>query len=216
MSSTESRLLGFDIRRPFEDSTDVLWSQKRRDLYLLNSGTRWPLSIDNLVWLSVFRYAEPVPAVAALQQLATISADPEYTEDGLWIDLPRMRESYQRAKSQGTQKGVEIGVDLVAPTGLSLDQFRSPLLDRNTSPSKVPQSASLLGFDVADSALVSGLSNCSYKTEEKHNLREGWSEKLNEHGLFRNVDDAIGFKSINDRRVSGHAPFWVFGLYRLN
>jgi hypothetical protein len=69
---------------------------------------------------------------------------------------------------------------------------------------------------VADSALVSGLSNCSYKAEQKHNLHLDWSEKLNEHGLFRNVEDAMGFKAVSDRRVSEHAPFWVYGLHRLN
>lgn len=214
MTALESRLLGFDIRRPAKDYVSTLWSQGRRERYLLEPGIEWPLSVDNLAWPSLFKYSEPVPPVAVLQQLATISSEPESTENGLWLDLSRMREFYNRAG--GAHRGIEIGIELVASSGLRSDQFGSPLLDRNPVPSKLPERAVPLGFDVADAALVSALSNCSYKPEEKDQLHVHWSKKLNEHGLFQSLNDAIEFRSISETRVPQHAPFWVYRLYRLN
>lgn len=69
-----------------------------------------------------------------------------------------------------------------------------------------------LGFDVADGA-ISGLSNCGYEADEAGALRATWAARLNEHGLFVDVHDALAFRAVTDGRVREHAPFAVYAMW---
>jgi hypothetical protein len=70
-----------------------------------------------------------------------------------------------------------------------------------------------LGYDVADSSLISGLSNCGYTPQEAGVLRPAWSRRLNKHHLFEEMQPASEFSQLTNRRVPEHAPFYVYGLY---
>lgn len=72
-----------------------------------------------------------------------------------------------------------------------------------------------LGFDVADQWGLSALTNCGLdpRVDDVEELRRRWGERLDEHHLFNDRLDAIGFKQLSDRRVPEHAPFFVFGLW---
>jgi hypothetical protein len=72
-----------------------------------------------------------------------------------------------------------------------------------------------LGYDVADDFTLSGLCNCGYEAEEAAGLRPAWSPELNHHGLFGDPRAALRFCSLTDARVPEHAPFFVYGLYRV-
>lgn len=71
-----------------------------------------------------------------------------------------------------------------------------------------------LGYDVADGN-TSGLSNCDYDEAEVTDLRRVWGPKLNDHGLFTEIPDALTFRTLADLRIPEHAPFWVFGLWMM-
>jgi hypothetical protein len=70
-----------------------------------------------------------------------------------------------------------------------------------------------LGYDVTDS-MYSGLVNCGYTEDEKPILQETWVPRLNEYGLLRNLEDAVEFKEMTNKRVPEHAPFFVYKLFR--
>lgn len=72
-----------------------------------------------------------------------------------------------------------------------------------------------LGYDVADEVMTSGLSNCGYSNEERDVVRLCWASRLNRFHLFDDGDEALQFKDFSDARVPEHAPFFVFGIYRL-
>ncbi len=76
-----------------------------------------------------------------------------------------------------------------------------------------PDDWKLLGYDVADHGLTSGLSNCGYDTTEKPDWQRRWVRRLNDHGLLTTIDDAEAFAEACDARVSEHAPFFVYGLF---
>jgi len=80
---------------------------------------------------------------------------------------------------------------------------------------RIEGESKLLGYDVADQVMTSGLSNCGYTDEEKRRLRPTWGGLLNEHHLFDQVDLASEFRRITAERVQEHAPFFVFGIYML-
>lgn len=72
-----------------------------------------------------------------------------------------------------------------------------------------------LGYDIADQAMLSGLSNCMYDEKEIEVLKSAWSPELNQYNLFRDVACAVKFRTLTELRVPEHAPFAVYGLYRI-
>jgi hypothetical protein len=40
-------------------------------------------------------------------------------------------------------------------------------------------------------------------------------ERINDFGLLQTQEDAVAFMEISNLRVPEHAPFWVYGLYRV-
>ena len=73
----------------------------------------------------------------------------------------------------------------------------------------------LLGYDVADYYLMSGLANCGYSPEEAESLAPAWAARLNEWHLFGNPGDATTFAAVTAERVPEHAPFFAYGIYLL-
>jgi hypothetical protein len=69
---------------------------------------------------------------------------------------------------------------------------------------------------MADAGFCSGLSDCGYRPHEAIPIRERFATELNDFHLFIDQVVAEEFRSLTDRRVAEHAPFYVFGLYILN
>jgi hypothetical protein len=78
-----------------------------------------------------------------------------------------------------------------------------------------PPDWALLGYDVADGSLLSGLSNCGYTPEEREHLQQRFAQHMNRFHLFDDLDQALAFKDETNKRVPEHAPFFVYGLYRI-
>ncbi|WP_224241108.1 hypothetical protein [Hyalangium gracile] len=114
---------------------------------------------------------------------------------GLWDDLQRMQRSLGPLAAQAHWT---IAISQVSVTGLPL-------------PSE-GEDWELLGFDIADAGLLSGLSNCGYEQATVAELRASWAPLLNEHHLFTEVNQALAFRELTDRRVPEHAPFFVCAI----
>ena len=143
-------------------------------------------------------------------KLDLLQVDPDCDGD-LWLNLARMRQRL----NEGRRKAITIAIELLAPEGVSVDEFPSLLIYTECDPPAVPQSSVQLGYDVADDGFWSGLSNCSYTKEDRDSLRPEWRNRINDFGLIRTVEWAHTFKQISDKRVPEHSPFWVFRIHRL-
>ena len=84
-----------------------------------------------------------------------------------------------------------------------------------SEPGHPPSGWQLLGYDVGDRWLLSGLCNCGWEPGEIRPPAAWSAAALNEHHLFRDPDPAFGFAEITSLRVPEHAPFFVYSLYRL-
>jgi len=74
----------------------------------------------------------------------------------------------------------------------------------------------LYGYDVADEGLLSAVMNCGYLDRESAaKARELWDGQLNDKHLFTDVFAAADFAQEADSRVPEHAPFFVFGLWKI-
>jgi hypothetical protein len=71
----------------------------------------------------------------------------------------------------------------------------------------------LVGYDVCDEMLLSGLMDCGYDSDERVELAREFGPKLNRWHLFDSVQDADRFRAISNVRVPEHAPFQVVALY---
>ncbi len=75
-----------------------------------------------------------------------------------------------------------------------------------------PDGWCLLGYDVCDESMLSGLMDCAYFPEEAERLGRLWSSRLNRWHLIEKEHDAEEFRVLTDTRVPEHAPFHVVAL----
>ncbi len=196
----EERLLGFDVREMWLD-LNVLWTQERKDTYLLRTDINKVLSTDTLVWPSAFEWDN------------SIRSSFRNTALNLWCNLQQLRDQMDSMEYTAQKPYWIIGITLLWGIISSQEQemWNSFLLP--TIPPAPDKDWTFLGYDVADTALISGLSNCSHKPDEIQSMRERWGPHLNRFHLFRDYSQAVEFKRESDQRVVEHAPFFVYGLY---
>lgn len=182
---------GADIRR-HPALADTNWTPERRKQYLLRTDVVRPLSVDRLVW-DVPRGPD---APAEQTPLPWFSPD----------------DVYRQAAASGTGQGRWV---VVAIGAVAENPEEETAIARGTgsdSEIKVLPEWTFLGFDVTDGS-ISGLCNCGYHEPELAILRPTWASRLNEHGLFSEMADALAFRKLTDERVTEHAPFYVYGMW---
>jgi hypothetical protein len=199
-------LLGFDIRQCPGTYLQTAWNQETRRAFLLRPEVTWPLSVDTEVWPSVFDDVkeEDYPPGSVRPSL------------WLWFDLRIMHAFFLAHIKDQPQHGVSIAVVLVTKEPARLNDYWEGVLYpySQLSPREVPTEWLFLGYDVADQYQLSGLANCRYEASEISGFAVTWAARLNEHGLFQTLDDAMSFRDLTDQRVREHAPFYVYGLFR--
>lgn len=185
-------LAGAEVRVDPEPP-DPSWSEARREKYLLRRDIRRPLSVDRTVWPSC-PMADGQPSPQALP----------------WVGVEVVRKRAVETCATRQPRAVTIAIGLViehandealaASRGVATELVVEPTWRR-------------LGFDIADGTAISGLSNCSYEADEAAALRDAWAARLNDHGLFDDVDEALAFRAVTDARVREHAPFAVYAVW---
>lgn len=193
-------LLGFDVRELWVPVSEQ-WPSFRVQTYCLREATAKPLSTDHLVWPSVFE--------------AGPSECRHNTGFGgrLWSSLSDMLACFERLKIDRETRAIAIA--LVWDSHASSNGVLWSSLIMRTAPEKVDQAWSLLGYDVSDQWLRSGLLNCGYSRHERHILQAHWSSKLNDSHLFENSGDALRFIEVCNARVPEHAPFFAYAIYAI-
>lgn len=211
----EQLVIGFDIREMWL-TYDANWPQERRKAYLLRHDIEKPLSTDRIVWPSIFRSHITVIGGIYMPETPNIEIpDQQKTMHNLWIDLREMR-SYVASKWESSPKPCWI----IALTELMSSQDKRqwlhpppPFIPYAFVPMEVDSVWLLLGYDVSQENLWSGLSNERYEPDEFQPLRERWAPHLNKYHLFTDEEQAYQFAAWADNRDPGHAPYSVYGLY---
>jgi len=184
------KVIGFDLRVN-GDEEDAEWSAARRDQYLLRPDVKRPLSTDVWVWGSVMspdHSRELSPDLDALARSALAAPPPTPWIVALTILIEPGHTDAEVAWGEA----------------IAYLQGAFPL-----------PSGWLLGYDVSDSFLLSGLSNCGYSPHEIEALKQHFLPRLNRFHLFDDPEHALAFKAETNKRVSEHSPFFVYGLYRV-
>ncbi len=193
------------------------WSLERRKLYLLSDNVVHPITVDPSGGSRpAFMQSECVSIFenSVIEHDYGSSEQSELVSVPLW---PQLAPLQQYVYSQ---------VGHVMPAGhaiVSVSRVCSGVLYRSytSGAGKAADPAAfcrsqwkLLGYDIADAWLLSGLVNCGY-THSHRMLLKHYIAHLNQNHLFDDPAVAARYAKETNVRVAEHAPFFVYGLYLL-
>jgi hypothetical protein len=199
--SYEERLLGFDARLP-APAAQATWTPERAEAYLLRADLDAVLSVDRVAWPGISPPDKRLRSPARVFDL------------GLWDDVRPLAAHLQADPVARQQAWWAIAVTLLIDAASDAEVEWWTLFASPAVTSTVDASWTFLGYDIADGPF-SGLSNCGYRPDEIGVARELWGAHLNDHHLFTDQAQALACMEYTEERVPEHAPFFVFGLYRL-
>jgi hypothetical protein len=204
-------LIGYDVRE--EDLAPYdLWPPERRATFLIKPDAEAPLSVDTLVWPSIFETGQGSDWHNDWRKRAGLgdAVVPEWLgpNDGLWEDYRLMLKYLAMQLGIASRKMLVVAITLAESIHVPSDE--PPYTLGVFSGAGDWQN---LGYDIADSFLISGLSNCSYSTEESNSAKLKGAERLNSNHLFVRPEDADEYRIYTDTRVPEHAPFHVYGIW---
>jgi len=168
---------------------------------LLDATTSYPLSADVAVW----------PSAEDDSQAPQIFYDYNITSNGL--NLFNLRENCDRSFIiRNANESIVIAI------GFSSDDARHLIgkhkIDFSIANNEIENNKLfLLGFDVCNSWLLSGLMNYGIDYYKHKKLKEIFGQSLNRYGLFCSFDIAVNFSAEINNIASGHAPFLPSGLF---
>lgn len=200
MSGSDERVVGFDIREMWSEA-GVNWDAGRREAFLFRRDVDKPLSTDTMIWPSIF-------------DAAAMPRPTGYTgHQDLWDSLEELR-AWVAGQRLAARRCFIIAVTLPLSACDAAERERWDHELTGTTPAVPEANWPLLGYDVSDKWLLSGLSNCGFlpATDNVEELRARWAPHLNRSHLFDSLAKAADFRAFSDSRVGEHAPFFVFGL----
>jgi hypothetical protein len=202
-------MVGFDAREMLTDFVET-WSLERQARYLLRTDLDRPLSTDDMVWMSLFYNAKFDHASWFWEQPYAREriALPAWVgpRHDTWENLEQMQTfmNEHQAELEGKRYWTIAIAQCVSPEEAAAWY---PIMPPEVAPEWI-----LLGYDVSDYFLLSGLMNCGYIAEDG-DLKGQWANKLNRYHLFEKMEDALVFARYTDERVKEHAPFFAYGIY---
>lgn len=176
-------VVDFDAREMEEDFQSQ-WSQSAQDTFLIRADILKPLSVDKAIWKSVVQ-----------------------TEESMSYQQTRFADLVQLNKhllEMAARYWVIAISQYLAASDLARFAFTPTMRD---------PSWALLGYDVAEKELLSGLMNMGYRGEERTYAGQQYGPSLNRYHLFDDQSIAFQFASWSNNRDPGHGPFFVCGIY---
>ena len=154
-------VVGYDARERYLPN-DAIWTTETPKEFLLRQDVVKLLSTDGLIWPSIFDTAEAPAFTAAERSKRGLNGLPLPEWIGpnrpLWDDFEKLKE-YASKVDLASRPFWLIAITL--DSDKDTEPFSAPLIQFTRS-----VSWQFLGFDVSDSGLLSGLSNCGYDASE--------------------------------------------------
>lgn len=200
-----SEVLGYQLRIPIS-RVPALWSPARREQYLLYPMTGAPLSADLRVW--------PLADNPVLAERLFEDFSPNPCEGPNGLNVFRLRQSLNsefESLCHANESLVAIGTSPPVAKILIAKHF---IVDSEYGQPPAAERHEMLGYDVCDQWLLSGLMNCGVGVE-KLRLRKSYAGLCNVHGLFDDYDAADRFAIEIAAIVPEHAPFFAVSVAKV-
>lgn len=192
------RIFGFSAREMWQSFA----GEPRSDsdfTFFLRDGIIKPLSVDRWIW----------PDVLMSDQLPD-NVDRTQFQRTKWHMLSELHASLPDDLTDYWTIAITMLVDATIAKQYGIGQIP-------VEPSEIDASWQFLGFDVAETGLLSGLMDMGYRKSdgEAAFAQRQFGAALNENHLFTDRDIARNFAAWSDTRDPGHGPFYVFGIYQI-
>src|SRR6266851_6775584 len=192
----EERIVGYDARefwRPFD------WSEENRNRFLYRLDITKPLSVDVLIWQSIFTSEGRSLPIK------------QFGFQSFWSDFTLLRKAVTIAHTEQPLREYRM-IAAILMLGDYSKTHRINWDDRvpPVTPDQRGKNWKFIGYDVADQWALSGLSDCGFVPghDDIAALRKRWGPLLNKWHLFDGLDIAIDFKHMSDERMKNdHATF---------
>ena len=220
-------MIGFDARELWLDS-DSQWDKNTHNTFLLRREVLKPLSVDRLVWYSVFTektisriwenklpqsiYFTDVWNMTFSEKNFLQTPPDKYLFNGIWRNLNTLNTYLQEHWQDDWKPCAIIAIQEI----INLETFED---DEDNSflppivPNEVQDDWVLLGYDVADYYLYSGLADGGIQDELFSKIKPEWVDNLNDYHLFTNPQTAFDYIEFANARIPTHQPFYVYALY---
>lgn len=218
---TKKKIVGYDARELWLD-IDSQWTDEKKQLYLLRHDVKKPLSVDNYIWYSVFsekstpRIWQNIPRKSTYQTVdweqtfaenQMVALPDIYRPRRVWTSLDSLIQHLNSNWKDDWKPCAIIAIEEVFIE--DEDECESVIID----PNAIDNNWKILGYDVADYELYTGLSDPAIDSKLSNQIRREWINKLNEYHLFLEPEIAFDYINFANIRNPTHRPFTVYGLY---
>jgi hypothetical protein len=185
-------VLGYDLRVSARTPFD--WPPSRMETFLLRQDVLKPLSVDSIVWEKVDNSNQE-----RLNHFGFWNSieDAQNSIDGIAFDLP--------------PAFVKLEIAWLASEENTVDRYFEEI---PTSPTSKMHPWIDLGYDVADTGLISSIMNCGHAIQEIEYYTQHPS-LFNEFHLFRDFGDAHAFLQKMSVGRKANDPLFVYGISML-
>lgn len=174
-------------------NSDPDWTRERRLQFLIDPNIRLPKSVDSSVWEESYDF---------LDELSEQEMMDNYIK---WRDKERLIDltNYSVTEKNRVLTASYLHFFDYVPTEVWAMEYRSEPINKDFI---------FLGYDVANSSTLSGLSNCGYSNSSLEYCRENYLKYINQHGLFESFEVAWDFLSYTNQRTPADSPFYIYSL----
>jgi hypothetical protein len=193
------KVVGYDAREAIKKESN--WATERKETYLLKDDVIKPLSIDPHVW--------PIYSEEKLQATRNMLSN-DYK---MWDSLDLLIDNLPSDKFKSDYSVAAFTIVLNAG---ETDGYQKYFMPPVTSPSAIDANWTFMGFDIADTGLISGITNYGYEQNSASILKKKWRNELNKYHLLKRIESAYEFKKITCERTVEHNSFFLYGVYIVN
>lgn len=196
-------LLGFDSKEMWSNFKHD-WSLTRIEQNLFKHDIKKPLSVDSLVWPSIFDLKPKLPKPAWTGPV-----------QGLWDDLNRLKQTVLKIHSRIRNLWFVAITAVMEPDTDNLENLWTGRLS-GINPEYIQKEWTFLGYDVADVWLESSLTNGALSRIFRENQEySSYLLDLNQYHLFNSWNSAYKFSHFAEKHRPDHRPQCVFSLWRI-
>lgn len=210
------RIIGFDVRYAPETFVKDRWEDPTRELYLIDPKVPVPLSVDRLVWPSRFRMkgSPPPPMTRADDILVPRNADTAHFEAfDLWQSFGWMFTHHTPTPKSDVAIAIGLVDERTHGPGFKPDSWWRAVYPTAFPADQLDPTWPLLGYDAANSGMLSALTNCGRSGTLRDATRAAWADRLTDHGLLKEASDAVKFADEANVWARSDGPFYAFAIF---
>jgi hypothetical protein len=208
----KQELTGYDLRIDPERLVDF-WDSGRKSSYLIKTDILYPLSVDNMVWPSIFD--DGITGIGL--------AEEHRKKLGLtgfpikeWVGPNKPFWSSEKELLDYAKEALGQNVKETSNRLIRVHRFLTKEDSAYTAVDNFELTeGKFCGYDVADQAFLSALANINILTRD-NKIPDNLFNELNKFHLFNEIEKAFEYKAYISCEVREHVPFYVFGIWEMH